>query len=169
MGYTTTVGRATFHDILLGSIFDSGADVLVCPVNCVPGVMGAGLALEFAKRWPSLKRCHFAACSGPGRRLAPGVTIVTAAGPTVADPLVMFFPTKRHWRDRSRLEDIAAGLREGVPYSFAALRPKKSIAFPAIGCGLGRLRWEDVRPLIVEAMAPIDITVMLYAPKEGSA
>jgi len=34
-----------------GSIFDSRAQVLVCPVNCV-GVMGKGLALEFKKRRP---------------------------------------------------------------------------------------------------------------------
>lgn len=164
MGYTTKVGNATFHDILLGSIFDSGADVLVCPVNCIPGVMGKGLALEFAKRWPVLKRTH---ADRIGRGTL-GVGTPDTVWATDNGPRVMLFPTKRHWCHPSRLDDIRWGLASAVA-QWGTRNTARSIAFPALGCGLGGLRWEDVRPLIVEAMAPLDITVLLYAPKEGGA
>lgn len=153
---------ATFID-KEGSIFESGADVLVCPVNCIPGVMGKGLALEFAKRWPELKSAHRHACQAV-RHLRPGMVTTTGVGAGVGRVCIMFFPTKHHWGNPSKIEYIRDGLadmrRWGDPPD-----PFKSFAIPAIGCGLGGLRWEDVRPLIVEALAPLDITVMLYAPK----
>lgn len=156
---------ATFID-KEGSIFDSGADLLVCPVNCVPGVMGKGLALAFAKRWPILKRSHRTLCERG--LLRPGVALFV--GGTTGQQCA-FVPTKSHWRHRSDLVLVSAGIL-GL-YKLLAGVPEwtqgKSIAIPALGCGLGGLRWEDVRPLIVEAMAPLDITVMLYAPKEGDA
>ena len=85
------MGNARFVDAS-GSIFDSGADVLVCPVNAVPGVMGAGLALAFARRWPGLRRRH-AGLARDGL-LAPG------CAPIVGEVGQRFclFPTKRHWR-----------------------------------------------------------------------
>jgi len=45
-------------------------------------------------------------------------------------------------------------------------RPLESIAIPALGCGLGRLAWADVRPLIVEALADLPLRVMLFPPHE---
>lgn len=146
-----------------GSIFDSGADVLVCPVNCVPGVMGAGLALEFAKRFTGLRADHRGYCRN--RLLAPGSPVVVGGFPRGG--FVVFFPTKRHWRDASRLDDVAAGLEKMA--RIPCIRECRSIAIPALGCGLGGLDWRDVRPLIVEALAPIEIEVLLYAPKEGEA
>lgn len=161
---------ATFIDAE-GSIFDSGADVLVCPVNCVPGVMGAGLALEFAKRWPHLVSSHrFAVREGflrPGKVHSVGFKVTVwngrefvQRGPAGA---CLFFPTKDRWRNSSRIEYI----RDGLACLARKLDPGRSVAIPALGCGLGGLDWRDVRPLIVEALAPLDITVMLYAPKEG--
>lgn len=82
-----------------------------------------------------------------------------------ADLKVVFFPTKRHWDGPSRIDDLKWGLL-GLPHAVGKVH---SVAIPSLGCGLGGLRWEDVRPLIVAAMAPLDITVMLYAPKEGDA
>jgi O-acetyl-ADP-ribose deacetylase (regulator of RNase III) len=162
MGYTTKVGNATFHDILLGSIFDSGADVLVCPVNCVPGVMGKGLALAFAKKWPNIKALH-------RDRIARGTLSIGTPDTVWAGddgPRVMLFPTKRDWREPARINDIGWGLASAVA-QWGTRNTARSIAFPALGCGLGGLARADVRPLIVEAMASLDITVMLYAPKEG--
>ena len=166
MGHTTTVGRATFHDILLGSIFDSGADVLVCPVNCA-GAMGKGLALAFHQRYSLLFGTYT-------EKVARGLIHVHRPNLVRVDggQRVVLFATKRHWRSRSFLADIKSGLT----FMASALgvlaqegRPIGSIAIPALGCGLGGLDWARVRPLIVEAMAPLDITVMLYAPKEGDA
>jgi O-acetyl-ADP-ribose deacetylase (regulator of RNase III) len=76
----------------------------------------------------------------------------------------LLFPTKRHWRDDSRIEDIEAGLkwlqehyqREGI----------KSLAVPALGCGLGGLEWHDVGPLMCKYLSVIDISVGIYLPRE---
>jgi len=147
---------ATFTDHPGGDIFASVADVLVCPVNCVPGVMGAGLALAFAKRFPDIKALH-RLVTRQGL-LAPGLVYMAGS--------IALFPTKRHWQDASSIADIQAGLA-----SIAAELPAKqwaarSIAIPALGCGLGGLRWADVRPLIVEALAALPLRVMLYPPHE---
>jgi len=149
---------ATFTDHPGGDIFASGADLLVCPVNCVPGVMGKGLALAFKERFKSLEAAHWMACQTGALR--PGV--VPAAGRVVGHG-VLFFPTKRHWRDPARLEDVQAGM------AYMAKRlgpPFRSIAIPALGCGLGGLAWVDVRPLIVEALADLPLRVMLFPPHE---
>ena len=142
-----------------GDLFESGAEALVNPVNCV-GVAGKGLALEFKKRWPGMNRCYVQDCQS--QFLRPGHPTFQK---TYDGRLVVFFPTKRHWRDASRLEDIQAGLPVLAAYlkSYAVA----SVAIPALGCGLGGLDWADVRPLIVEALGGLDCAVMLYGPKEG--
>lgn len=152
-----------------GSIFDSGAEVLVNPINCM-GVAGKGLALEFKKRFPENQE----ACEIIYRKEVSTASCLIALpwfywfnGVPDRPRAVLNFPTKRHWRDLSRIDDIDGGLRElrrilrGPPK--AAIR---SIAFPALGCGLGGLKWEDVRPLIVESMNGIDeLEVHLYGPR----
>lgn len=119
-----------------GSIFDSECDALVNPVNCV-GVSGKGLALEFARRWPMPTKTYVAACyEGSFRH---GNVMVVRQAP---DPTIVYFPTKRHWRDPSRMQDIMDGLRD----LFIALRWQSlsSVAIPALGCGLGGLDWDKV-------------------------
>jgi O-acetyl-ADP-ribose deacetylase (regulator of RNase III) len=141
------------------SIFESGAEALVCPVNCV-GVMGKGLALEFKKRWKSFDSdCRDATLRG---HLRLGQVWVY---PTLEAHLVAF-PTKEYFRNPSRIDYIVAGLcslkNSVISYQW------KSIAIPALGCGLGGLDWNDVRPLIEEAFQDLpDVRVMLYPPKEG--
>jgi O-acetyl-ADP-ribose deacetylase (regulator of RNase III) len=74
------------------------------------------------------------------------------------------FPTKRHWRERADIVGIEEGLkwllnnykREGI----------KSLAVPALGCGLGRLEWRDVGPLMCRYLKTLDITVAIYLPTE---
>ncbi len=67
---------------------------------------------------------------------------------------IINFPTKRHWRGKSRIEDIESGLRDLV----AVIRQKhiRSIAVPPLGSGLGGLSWDDVRPRIVAALSAIE-------------
>lgn len=161
---------AIFTDHPGGDIFASGADVLVCPVNCVPGVMGAGLALAFARRWPHLVASHRFACSEgflrPGRVHTVSLKVTRWSGRAYEsvgpDAACALFPTKMHWREPSRLEYVTAGLAV-VAKKFAE---RDSIAIPALGCGLGGLDWADVRPLIVEALADLPLRVMLYPPHE---
>jgi O-acetyl-ADP-ribose deacetylase (regulator of RNase III) len=76
---------------------------------------------------------------------------------------IINFPTKRHWRDKSRLEDIASG----VPALVSEIERLgiRSIALPALGCGLGGLAWADVPPLIARALASVpNVRVLLFAP-----
>jgi len=86
-------------------------------------------------------------------------------------PLIYFFPTKRHWRQQSRLEDVAAGLVMLTARVVANAPNKKSVSIPALGCGYGGLAWDDVRPLLVvaaERMAEAGVKVLLYPPHDES-
>ncbi|TET78476.1 DUF4433 domain-containing protein, partial [candidate division TA06 bacterium] len=42
----------------------------------------------------------------------------------------------------------------------------KSIALPALGCGLGRLEWRAVGPLMCKSLSGLDIPVQIYLPAE---
>ncbi len=134
-----------------GSLFDpipgSPHPWLVCPVNTVPGVMGAGLAREFTKRWPELPWLHANACRGG--TLTIGRCVVKLVGDDPQCIPVVLFPTKNHWRDPSRLNWIEMGLKNLARWVREVWEsPPVTIAMPALGCGLGSLSWDAVRPLI---------------------
>jgi O-acetyl-ADP-ribose deacetylase (regulator of RNase III) len=138
-----------------GDLLSAAVDALVNPVNTV-GVMGKGLALAFKKRFPDNFTAYRAA------DVAIGKMFVFER--SVAPRWIINFPTKRHWRDASRLEDIRAGLVDLVEQ----LRHREilSVAIPALGCGLGGLEWKDVRPTIVDACGEIPAArVLLFAPR----
>lgn len=122
-------------------IFDSDADVLVCPTNGV-GVMGVGLAKQFAERFPGLAQSHKALCD-VGEQL-PGC--IATLGRKSWDKKVALVPTKRHWRDASNLDDVALSIRRLG--ETMAIMPNTTFAVPKLGCGLGGLDWADVKPLI---------------------
>jgi O-acetyl-ADP-ribose deacetylase (regulator of RNase III) len=76
---------------------------------------------------------------------------------------IINFPTKRHWREKSRIEDIEAGL--------AALREELrsrrvlSIAIPRLGSGLGGLDWHCVRTRIEAALSVLeDARITVFEP-----
>jgi O-acetyl-ADP-ribose deacetylase (regulator of RNase III) len=84
-------------------------------------------------------------------------------GQVVNPRYIINFPTKRHWRGKSRIEDIESGLR--------ALSEEtrrlglQSIAVPPLGCGLGGLNWKVVRELILDEFKTLDqVRLFLYAP-----
>lgn len=147
-----------------GNILDSGAAALVNPVNCV-GVSGAGLAKAFALRYPRWAAAYKVAAKRGEIRI--GHVWRHAADVAFDAPLIYALPTKQHWREPSRLEDVAAGLRS-LPADVVCGEFKPlSIAIPAVGCGLGGLDYRDVRPLIVaaaERMERAGVTVYLYPP-----
>jgi len=151
------------------SIFDSGADALVCPVNCV-GVPGKGLALEFKKRFPEEVAMYIQNCRTRGMVAGECYMTMPSRLPfrTIFDPpWICFLPTKNHWRSSSRIEWVAQGL-DSLRAHVDGLWHLKSIAIPALGCGLGGLAWADVLPLIEQFADDVDpVTVMVYPPKEG--
>lgn len=144
-----------------GSLFDSGAEVLVNPVNTA-GVSGAGLALEFKRRWPENHRAYAAVCRDG--ELRPGGVFVWDTATPKKPWLIINFPTKRHWRELSRIEDIVAGLR--TLRQVIEIGSIGSIAIPALGCGLGGLLWSEVRAAIERELAGLpNVEILLYGPR----
>ncbi len=142
-----------------GNIFDSQMECLVNPVNTV-GVMGKGLALEFKRRYPAMFSSYLRLCKNGW--LLPGIPVIWSSG---FEEYVLLFPTKRHWRQPSDLTDIDHGLAFFAAHvsSVSGIYPIKSVAFPAIGCGLGGLDFEtQVRPLLDEYLADLLIDVEVY-------
>jgi O-acetyl-ADP-ribose deacetylase (regulator of RNase III) len=143
--------------VTAGDIFAADVEALVNPVNCV-GVLGKGLALAFKQRYPAACALYTEACRAG--EVVPGRVLATAARPRL---MIFHFPTKRHWRDASRLEDIERGLDSLI--AEIALCGVQSIAIPALGCGLGGLAWSTVQPLIETRLSLLhDVRVILYAP-----
>lgn len=144
-----------------GNILKADTEALVNTVNCV-GVMGKGIALQFKKAFPE----NFEAYAGACRRgeVKSGRMFVFETGQMFNPRFIINFPTKRHWRDQSRYEDIAAGLQALV----REVRERKirSIAIPPLGSGLGGLQWSKVKAMIESAFEGIsDVQVKLYEPK----
>ena len=147
-------------ELTCGNILKADTEAVVNTVNCV-GVMGRGLALQFKKAFPENFKAYETACRH--KEIRPGRMFVFETGNTVNPYYIVNFPTKRHWRDRSRYEDIASGLKALV----AELRSHNigSIAIPPLGCGLGGLDWEKVRVIIEEAFsAAPDVLIKLFEP-----
>jgi len=143
-----------------GDILMSEAEALVNTVNCV-GVMGRGIALQFKNAFPENFKAYAAACK---RELVqPGRMFVFETGQLTPPRYIINFPTKRHWRGKSRIEDIEAGLA-ALAVEIRARRIR-SIALPPLGCGLGGLNWADVRPRIEAALQALgDVQVFVYEP-----
>jgi O-acetyl-ADP-ribose deacetylase (regulator of RNase III) len=136
-----------------GDIFESGLGVLVNPVNCV-GVMGGGMALECRRRWPGMYLDYCGRCDRGEVEVGRPYLWV---GERVR---VVNFPTKMHWRQPARVEWVRMGLEGFVK------RWKEwgitGVAFPRLGCGLGGLRWEEVRPLMWGYLAGLEIPVEIW-------
>lgn len=147
-------------ELRTGDILKAGAEAIVNTVNCV-GIMGRGIALQFKKAFPANFRAYALACDAD--EVQPGRMFVFDTGAFTNPRYIINFPTKRHWKGKSRIEDIDSGLialaRE------VRERGIKSIAIPPLGAGLGGLDWNDVRPRIEAALRDIpDLDVLIYQP-----
>lgn len=152
-------------DFRTGDILKDESEALVNTVNCV-GVMGRGIALQFKDAYPENFREYAAAC----RRgdVKPGKMLVHETGKLTQPRYIINFPTKRHWRGKSRIQDIESGLKALIEVLLA--RKIRSVAIPPLGSGLGGLDWSDVRPLIERAMQQLpEIRVTVYEPKGAPA
>lgn len=148
-------------ELVRGDILKADAQALVNTVNCV-GVMGRGIALQFQKTFPDMVRSYEAACKRG--ELQPGRVHVYDLNRMQNPRYVINFPTKDHWRGKSRLEDIDSGLRALV--GEVRRLGLQSLAIPPLGCGLGGLDWTDVLPRIRQAFADLpEIRVLVYEPK----
>lgn len=143
-----------------GDLLQEDVVALVNPVNCV-GVMGRGLALQFKRKFPENFTAYAEACKQG--RVQPGQLFVTETKTGSKPRLLINFPTKRHWRAKSRFEDIQAGLADLVQVIGAKNIP--SLALPALGCGLGGLDWALVKPEIERLAAQFsEVTFVVFPP-----
>jgi O-acetyl-ADP-ribose deacetylase (regulator of RNase III) len=146
-----------------GNLLDANVEALVNTVNTV-GVMGRGIALQFKQAFPENFRAYEAACKRDEVKIGRMFVFKRDTLRTLRNPrFIINFPTKKHWRGKSRIQDIEAGLRDLV----RVIREEgiRSIALPPLGCGNGKLEWEDVRERIIETFKALpEVTAQVYPP-----
>lgn len=146
--------------VVRGDILESKACVLVNPVN-TDGIMGKGLALQFKNKFPEMFLEYKEVCKKGGFVIGE---IHVWQNPDKNPAFIVNFPTKKSWRDKSKIEYITCGLDELT--TFMNLYKIPSVAIPPLGCGLGGLDWTKVRALIWYKMhdlvCPTEVTI--YEP-----
>ena len=138
---------------LRGDLLSSPAQVQVNTVNTV-GVMGKGIALQFKNKYPQMFAAYQKACEK--QQLDIGRLYLWKS----PEKWVLMFPTKRHWRNPSKIEYVESGLKEFVD-SYERLGVD-SIAFPRLGCGNGGLEWSVVKPIMEKYLSPLPINIYIY-------
>jgi len=144
-----------------GNLLEAEVDALVNTVNTV-GVMGKGIALQFKQAFPANYVAYERACRAEQVRL--GSMFVFDNGGLTKPKYIINFPTKKHWRSKSQIGDIQSGLIDLV----RVIRQYdiRSIAVPPLGSGSGGLDWDEVRPLIEDALKPLtEVDVLIYPPE----
>lgn len=145
--------------VTTGNLLQADVEALVNTVNTV-GVAGKGIALQFRFAFPDNFKAYAAAAKAG--RVIPGRMFIVPTNQLAGPKLIVNFPTKRHWKGKSRIDDIERGLADLVrvieEYDI------RSIAVPPLGCGNGGLEWSIVRPLIENALGTVNAEVLLYAP-----
>jgi O-acetyl-ADP-ribose deacetylase (regulator of RNase III) len=143
------------------NIFDAETEAITNPCNCV-GAMGAGLALQFKKRYPQMFKAYKDACNK--KEVKVGIMWMWDTG--VNPKWIVNFPTKDDWRKPSEYSYIVSGLSNlGMVISEKGI---KSLALAALGCNLGGLEWLKVRDLIeaFHKTLPEDFKLVVYEPHE---
>jgi O-acetyl-ADP-ribose deacetylase (regulator of RNase III) len=148
-------------EYVTGDILASDAEALVNTVNCV-GIMGRGIALQFKNAFPENFKTYAKACDL--EQVQPGRMFVFENNRLHEPKYIINFPTKRHWKGKSRMADIESGLI-ALKHEITE-RKIRSIAIPPLGSGLGGLDWSEVRPRIEKTLGDIpNLRVIVYEPK----
>ena len=143
-----------------GNLLAADAEALVNTVNEV-GVMGKGVALQFREAFPASSQRYMEAARK--KQVQVGHVFVTRSESLDGPRWIIHFPTKRHWRNPSRMEWVREGLQDLV----RVVREEgiRSIALPPLGCGYGGLAWRDVRREIDAAFRDLgDVRVVVFEP-----
>lgn len=135
------------------SLLEANSQTVVNTVNTV-GVMGKGLAKHFGDKYPNMFKEYKRYCTNGD--LDIGKLWLWKED----DQWILNFPTKKHWRNPSKLQYIELGLKKFVDkYEEKGIT---EISFPRLGCGNGGLDWQDVRPLMEKYLAKLPITVYIH-------
>jgi O-acetyl-ADP-ribose deacetylase (regulator of RNase III) len=145
---------------LQGNLLEAGTEALVNTVNTV-GVMGKGIALMFKEAYPDNFRRYAAACKAG--EVEVGRMFVTERDALMGPRWIVNFPTKQHWRGKSRMAWIEAGLEDLA--RFIRKHGVCSIAIPPLGSGNGGLAWDKVRAAIESCLGNLDdVDIAVYEP-----
>lgn len=148
-------------EIRSGDIFASGADALVCAANA-RGIFGAGQALEVKNRFPESVRLFVEACRNEFVPVKPGQAWLCHR-PFSPGPTLIFATVKDDPLEPAKIEWVI-----GAATALARADVGRTVAVPALGCGLGGLAWTDVRPLLERELARApDVRWLLYEPREA--
>jgi len=143
-----------------GDLLACNTEAIVNTVNCV-GIMGRGIALQFKKQYPDNFKHYETACKRGD--VVPGKMFVYETNSLMNPRVIINFPTKRHWRGASRIEDIDNGLTDLI--KVIKKHNIKSIAIPPLGCGLGGLEWNEVKPRIESAFVQLNnVEIIVFEP-----
>ncbi len=144
-----------------GTVFNTSAKTIVNTVNCV-GVMGAGIALEFKLRFPEMYEDYKKKCNK---------NLVRIGRPYIyshSDNLwILNFPTKKHWKNMSKLDWIESGLKYfRNNYDNVEM---ETVAFPKLGTNNGGLNWDNVKDLIEQYLSDLNIDIFICLNKKNEA
>lgn len=139
-----------------GDIFESQCQAIINTVNC-EGKMGKGLAYQFKKKFPEMEQDYIKACKKG--ELYPGKLHIYQENKF----LIINFPTKNKWREKSKIEYIINGLRKLKEE--VVKRDIKSVAIPPLGAGNGGLNWNEVKSEINNELLDMkNIVFEVYEP-----
>jgi O-acetyl-ADP-ribose deacetylase (regulator of RNase III) len=161
--------------VIEGDMFFSRMQTLTVSVNCM-GVMGKGVASRAKYQFPDVYKYYQDACRKKSLRMGRPVLykrqqsfeddVVDQPQPMtegVGETWFLLFATKDRWWDKSNAASIEEGLIWlGKNYKTLGI---KSLALPALGCGLGGLDWKDIGPMLCRNLA-LDIPVQIHLPTE---
>jgi len=147
-------------NVVEGNIFASSMQTLVNPVNCM-GVMGAGLAKEFAVRYPVMLERYQSICQK--NLLKPGKLWLYKND----SKWVLNFPTKDHWKDPSEYAFLEVGLDKFI--ATCVDKEITSVAFPLLGALNGQLDPTKVLDLMTARLKRCNIPVEIYRYKETAS
>jgi O-acetyl-ADP-ribose deacetylase (regulator of RNase III) len=143
-----------------GNLLDADVEALVNTVNTV-GVMGKGVALMFKERFAKNMKEYAEACKAG--EVQTGKMFITNTNELLGVTWIINFPTKQHWRNKSKMEWVESWLQD--LRMFIIENNIKSIAIPPLGAGNGGLKWQEVKPKIVQALEDLEgVDIFIYEP-----
>lgn len=143
-----------------GNILSSDNQALVNTVNTV-GIMGKGIALGFKNTFPIVEHEYQKAVKEGEIKIGKVQVVKTNL---ISPEFIINFPTKKHWRNPSKIDYIDIGLQDLVKvinhYKI------ESISIPPLGCGNGKLPWKQVKPLLESYLEPLSqiVDILIFEP-----
>jgi O-acetyl-ADP-ribose deacetylase (regulator of RNase III) len=144
-----------------GNFFDHDADIRINTVNCV-GVMGAGVALQYKKKYPDMYKEYLSECQQ--EKVLIGKPHVWRENKMFEDKSITIinFPTKKHWKNPSEYSYVEEGLK--WLQQFLSDKDSSTITLPALGCGHGGLDWSRVKPMIEYYLGDLKSKILVFEP-----